>query len=113
MTLYVLALALIILSIMGMPLFAIILAVAMSGFLFQGVDLSVIAIELYRLTDTPLLMALPLFTLAGYIMAESQTSRRLVRLTGAFLGWMPGGLGIVSLVTLSLIHISEPTRPKT
>lgn len=102
MTLYVLALALIILSIMGMPLFAIILAVAMSGFLFQGVDLSVIAIELYRLTDTPLLMALPLFTLAGYIMAESQTSRRLVRLTGAFLGWMPGGLGIVSLVTCAV-----------
>ncbi len=102
MTLYVLALALIILSIMGMPLFAIILAVAISGFLFQGVDLSVIAIELYRLADTPLLMALPLFTLAGYIMAESQTSRRLVRLTEAFLGWMPGGLGIVSLVTCAV-----------
>ena len=102
MTLYVIALTLIILGVMGMPLFAIILAVAMTGFYFQGIDLSVIAIEIYRLADTPLLMALPLFTLAGYIMAESRTSQRLVNLTEAFLGWVPGGLGIVSLFTCAI-----------
>ena len=94
MTLYVIALTLIILGVMGMPLFAIILAAAMTGFYFQGIDLSVIAIEIYRLADTPLLMALPLFTLAGYIMAESRTSQRLVNLTEAFLGWVPGGWGL-------------------
>ena len=102
MTLYVIALTLIILCVMGMPLFAVILAVAMAGFYFQGIDLSVIAIEVYRLADTPLLMALPLFTLAGYIMAESRTSQRLVNLTEAFLGWVPGGLGMVSLYTCAI-----------
>jgi tripartite ATP-independent transporter DctM subunit len=83
---------------MGMPLFAVILAVAMAGFTKTGIDLTVIPIEIYRLAETPLLLALPLFTLAGYVMAESKTSERLVRLTQAFLGWMPGGLAIVALL---------------
>jgi tripartite ATP-independent transporter DctM subunit len=85
-----------------MPLFAVILAVAMVGFAAAGIDLSVIAIEIYRIADTPLLVALPLFTLAGYVMAESRTSERLVRLTQAILGWLPGGLVIVSLVACAL-----------
>ncbi|MCG8550316.1 MAG: TRAP transporter large permease subunit, partial [Desulfobacterales bacterium] len=47
-------------------------------------------------------LALPLFTFAGYILGESNTSRRLVTLTRAFLGWMPGGLAIVSFVVCAL-----------
>ncbi|MCG6907369.1 MAG: TRAP transporter large permease subunit, partial [Desulfobacteraceae bacterium] len=99
MTALFLALALILLALLGAPLFAVILAVAMAGFWSLGVDLSVIAIELYRLADTPALVALPLFTFAGYLLGESQTSRRLVRLTRALLGWMPGGLAVVAFVT--------------
>ncbi len=99
MTAIFLALALILLALLGAPLFAVILAVAMAGFWSLGVDLSVIAIELYRLADTPALVALPLFTFAGYLLGESQTSRRLVRLTRALLGWMPGGLAVVAFVT--------------
>ena len=99
MTALFLALALILLALLGAPLFAVILAVAMAGFWSLGVDLSVIAIELYRLGDTPALVALPLVTVAGYLLGESQTSRRLVRLTRALLGWMPGGLAVVAFVT--------------
>ena len=102
MTTTLFALILVLLTLMGMPLFAVILAVALVGFHSSGVDLSVIAIEIYRLADTPLLLALPLFTLAGYVMAESRTSERLVRLTRVFLGWMPGGLAIVSLVACAI-----------
>lgn len=98
MTVYILTLTLILLALLGTPLFAIILSVAMLGFYSLEVDLSVIAIEIYRITDTPLLLALPLFTFAGYILGESRTSERLVRLTQAFLGWMPGGLAIVAFV---------------
>jgi len=90
------------LAILGAPMFSVILAVAMFGFFISGVDLSVIAIEIYRLADTPLLLALPLFTFAGYLMGESQTSRRLVKLTRVLIGWMPGGLAIVSLVACAL-----------
>lgn len=90
------------LTILGAPLFVVILAVALIGFYTLGVDLSVIAIEIYRLADTPLLVALPLFTFTGYLMAKSRTSERLVRLTREFLGWMPGGLAIVSLVACAV-----------
>jgi C4-dicarboxylate transporter DctM subunit len=95
---YVFALILVLLTVFGTPLFAVILAVAMLGFHYQGVDLSVIAIEMYRIADTPVLLALPLFTFAGYVLAESRTSHRLVRLTTAFIGWMPGGLAIVAFI---------------
>ncbi|MBW1970003.1 MAG: TRAP transporter large permease subunit [Deltaproteobacteria bacterium] len=95
---YISALILILLAILGTPLFVVILAVAMLGFHYQGVNLSVIAIEIFRIADTPVLLALPLFTFAGYLLGESRTSQRLVRLTRAFLGWMPGGLAIVAFV---------------
>jgi C4-dicarboxylate transporter, DctM subunit len=95
---YIFALILILLTIFGTPLFAVILAVAMLGFHYQGVSLSVIAIEMYRIADTPVLLALPLFTFAGYVLAESRTSHRLVKLTKAFIGSMPGGLAIVAFI---------------
>ncbi len=95
-------LVLALLAFMGAPLFAVLLAVAMIGFHFQGIHLSAVAIEIYRLADMPLLLALPFFAFAGYIMGYTQTSQRLVRLTRVFLGWMPGGLAIVSLVACAL-----------
>ena len=86
-------------ALLGTPLFIVILAAAMLGFYLADIPLMVIAIEIYRLIDTPLLLALPLFTFAGYLLAQSQLSSRLVRLTQVFLGWMPGGLAVVSFVT--------------
>ncbi|MCG8636989.1 MAG: TRAP transporter large permease subunit [Desulfobacterales bacterium] len=93
---------LILLALLGAPLFTVIIAAAMFGFHLSEIDLSVMAIELYRIADTPILLALPLFTFAGYILGESKTSQRLVRLTRAFLGWMPGGLAIVAFVVCAL-----------
>lgn len=89
--------ALTILIILGTPLFAIIATSALIGFHGEDIDLSVIAIEIYRIVDTPVLLAIPLFTFAGYVLGESKASQRLVTLTDALLGWMPGGLAIVSL----------------
>ncbi len=85
------------LVVLGVPLFIIIATSALYGFSSIDVDLSVIAIEIYRIVDTPILLAIPLFTLAGYVLGESKASERLVVLTDALLGWMPGGLAIVSL----------------
>lgn len=86
-----------VLVVLGVPLFAIIATSALYGFSSIDIDLSVIAIEIYRIADTPVLLAIPLFTLAGYILGESKASERLVRVTDAMLGWFPGGLAIVSL----------------
>jgi len=85
-------------ALLGAPLFIVILAAAMLGFYLAEIPLTVIAIEIYRIVDTPLLLALPLFTLSGYVLAESKLSSRLVSVTRAFLGWMPGGLAVVSYV---------------
>jgi tripartite ATP-independent transporter DctM subunit len=86
------------LAALGMPLFAVIAAVALLGFHAAGYDLISVAVEYYRLGDKPGLIAIPLFTLAGYLLGESGTPRRLVRLSMAFLGGLPGGLAIVAIV---------------
>ncbi len=58
-----------------------------------------VAIEFYRIAETPVLLAIPLFTFAGYLLGESRAPDRLVRLTKSLLGWLPGGLAIVALAS--------------
>jgi len=69
---------LVLMTLLGAPLFTVLTAAAMAGFTMLGIDLSVMAIELYRIADTPILVALPLFTFTGYLLAESRTASRLV-----------------------------------
>jgi tripartite ATP-independent transporter DctM subunit len=61
-----------------------------------------VGIEIYRLAEMPVLLAIPLFTFAGYLLGESEAPHRLVRLTHALLGWLHGGLAIVSLCACAL-----------
>ena len=91
------AIILILLAIVGAPLFAIIATSAMLGFHREETDLMNMALEIQGIGDLPFLAAIPLFTFAGYVLSESDAPKRLVRITGAFLGWMPGGLALVSL----------------
>jgi len=93
---------LILLALLGTPLFAVIAASAMWGYHQGGIDLQAIAIEFYGMAEMPILLAIPLFTFAGYLLGESGAPRRLVRLTQAVLGWMPAGLAIVSLAACAL-----------
>ncbi len=87
-----------VLAALGMPLFAVIAAIALFGFHAAGYDLIAVAVEYYRLSDRPGLIAIPMFTFAGYLLGESGTPTRLVRLSMALLGWLPGGLAIVAIV---------------
>ena len=93
---------LLILAILRTPLFVVIALGAMIGFYSQGVDLSVISIEIYRLAEMPVLIAIPLFTFAGYLLGKGNASTRLVDLTNSLLGWMPGGLAIVTIFACAL-----------
>jgi len=95
-------LGLIVLAAIGAPLFAIIAAIALLGFQASGQEGVVVAVEFYRLADMPALIAIPLFTLAGYLLAESQAPQRLVRMTNALLGWLPGGLAIVAVLACAM-----------
>lgn len=90
-------LVLLLLALFGAPLFAVIAASAMWGYYQADIDLSAVAIEFFSVGTMPFLLAIPLFTFAGFVLSESGAPRRLVRITRALLGWMPGGLAIVSL----------------
>ncbi len=93
------ALALVVLALLGAPLFAVIATSALTGFHSAGDPLSIIADEIYGIAETPILLAIPLFIFAGYVLSESGAPRRLVRVTQALIGWMPGGLAVVALAT--------------
>ncbi len=88
---------LLLLAVFGAPLFAVIATSAMAGFSRDGTDLMNMALEILSIGELPFLAAIPLFTFAGYVLSESNAPKRLVRLTNAVLGWMPGGLAIVCL----------------
>jgi tripartite ATP-independent transporter DctM subunit len=95
-------LALVVLAVLGAPLFALIAAIALLGFHAAGQDGVAVAVEFYRLADMPALIAIPLFTLAGYLLAESKAPQRLVRVSNALLGWLPGGLAIVAVIACAM-----------
>ena len=93
----VFSLILVLLAVLGAPLFAVIATSAMLGFNSIETDLMTMALEVLSIAQLPFLAAIPLFTFAGYMLSESDAPKRLVRLTNALLGWMPGGLALVCI----------------
>ncbi len=93
---------LLLVALLGAPLFAVIAASAMLGFARAEIDLSIVAIEFFGLAEMPILIAIPLFTFAGFLLSESGAPGRLVRLSQALLGWLPGGLAIICLSACAL-----------
>lgn len=91
-----------ILTILGAPLFVVIAGLALYLFFTGQIDSSAMIIEMYRMATTPILVAIPLFTFAGYLLSESGAPKRLIRLTDAILGWLPGGLSLIALVTCAI-----------
>jgi len=87
-----------VLALLGAPLFIVIAASGLLSLYSDGIDSSALIIELYKLAHTPSLPALPLFALAGYILAASKAPQRLVRFSNALLGWLPGGLAVIALL---------------
>ncbi|MDE0104001.1 MAG: TRAP transporter large permease subunit [Bryobacterales bacterium] len=83
-------------AILGLPIFAVIGGLAALLFWYDYIPVSAVPLAAYQLSGQPLLPAIPLFTLAGYILAEGGSSRRLVRVFSAWLGWMPGGLALTT-----------------
>ena len=93
-------LGLLLLAFLGVPLFALFGAAALALFLSlpEGTWASP-AIDMFGMAfaEQPSLITIPLFTFAGYLLAESGMPERLVNVSRAWLGWMPGGLAVVCL----------------
>ena len=88
------------LALIGAPLFTVFGAASILLFLSlpEGSWASV-AIDVFgsKFAESPSLMMIPLFTFAGFLLAEAGTPGRLVRVSRAWLGWLPGSLALVSL----------------
>ncbi len=83
-------------AVLGAPIFVVLGGAALIFFFADGVPVAAIPVEIYSIAVSPVIPALPLFTLAGIVLAEGGSSRRLVRLFRALFGWMPGGLAIAT-----------------
>ncbi|MGD8471660.1 MAG: TRAP transporter large permease subunit [Desulfobacteraceae bacterium] len=86
----------------GVPVFIVICGLALYLFFSSGIDLSAIIIEMHRMATTPVLVAIPLFTFAGYLLSESGAPKRLIRLSNAVLGRLPGGLAAIALISCAI-----------
>ena len=90
------------LLLIGVPIFVVIAGLTIYLLFSSQIDISAIVIEMHRMATTPVLVAIPLFTFAGYLLSASGAPQRLIRLSNAILGWMPGGLSVISLVTCAV-----------
>ena len=90
---------------LGTPLFAILGGTAAFLFIHDGVTPATILIETYSLSVSSTLPAIPLFTLAGFLLAEGHASERLLRVFRAFFGWIPGGTAVVCAVLCSFFTV--------
>ncbi|OGQ06964.1 MAG: C4-dicarboxylate ABC transporter [Deltaproteobacteria bacterium RIFCSPLOWO2_12_FULL_40_28] len=86
------------LALLGTPLFVLFGASALTLFMQAHINISAVMIEFYRLASAPTLSAIPFFTFAGFILAESNAPKRLVNVAKAFVGFLPGGLPIVTVL---------------
>ncbi|HIJ55292.1 MAG TPA: TRAP transporter large permease [Deltaproteobacteria bacterium] len=102
MNLIVASAIVLLLMLFGAPIFVVISGFTLYLFYTSQIDLSAVIIEMHRMATTPLLVAIPLFTFAGYLLSESKAPKRLIRLSDAMLGWLPGGLSIIALITCAI-----------
>ena len=82
----------------GMPVFAVIGGLAMVLLWCAGEPVASVSLKHYNLTTNPMLPSIPLFTLAGYFLAEGGSPKRLVRLFQALFGGFRGGPAIVTVL---------------
>ncbi len=80
---------------MGAPVFVAMAGLAMLLFFAEGTPIAAVPTETFRLVASPILPAIPLLTLAGYVMSEGGSAKRLVAAYQSLFGWMPGGLAIM------------------
>ena len=86
---------------LGMPIFAALGGVALLMFWVNGWPVASVPTDTYNLSQLSTLPAIPLFTFGGYIFSEGGASKRLMRTLSALVGWMPGGLAIVTCLLLA------------
>jgi len=94
-----LVIILVLLALVGTPLFAVLAAGGLLASIATDLSPDILIIEMHRLAASPNMISLPLFILAGVVMAAGGAANRLVRFFKATFGWLSGGLAIVAIGT--------------
>jgi C4-dicarboxylate transporter, DctM subunit len=92
------AFGIILLALLGVPLFAIIGLSALVSFYYAEINSAAIFVELYRVASNPTLIAIPLFTFSGFILAHGKTPERLTRISQTIFRSAPGGIPLAILM---------------
>lgn len=85
-------------ALLGAPLFALIGGAAFFLLVAQGVPAAAVAVDHYSLVVNPSLPAIPMFTLAGYLLAESGAPGRLIEVFDALFGRFRGGAAVATVL---------------
>ena len=88
---------LVLLALLGLPLFVALAGGSLLATYNAGLDPALLAVELNRLASSPFLAAIPLFTLAGVVLAAGGAPQRMIQLFNATVGWLPGGMAGVAI----------------
>ena len=96
---YIIGIGLVGFALLGGALFVLLGGAAIVGYAMAGEPISTILIDINRLTKNSTILIIPLFTFAGYIIAEGKAPQRLVAFARASVGWLPGGIAVVVLIT--------------
>ena len=83
-------------TVLGAPVFTTLGGAALILFWGEGVSIAAVPLTHYSLVTNPSLPTIPLFTLAGYFLAEGGASQRLVRVFNSLFGQIRGGPAIVT-----------------
>lgn len=115
MVIAVLFISLAIFIVIGAPIavcigFAPIAALVADG---QAAQLFVAAQRMVTAVDSTVLLAIPLFVLAGVVMGRGGISSQIVNLCYELFGWMPGSLGVVTVVACMFFAAISGSAPAT
>jgi len=89
-------LVLIVAAVCGMPIFGLLGGLGVFLYLTQGQDPANAMLSSYGQLVSDGVRAIPLYTLAGFLLAEGRASERLLRMFRAWFGWIPGGTAVVT-----------------
>ena len=89
----------------GAPIFTVLAGAAVFLYMVDAFDPAAVPLYAYDLATEPHLPSIPLFTLTGFILAQGQSSERLLRVFRALVGWMPGGTAVVCTVVCAFFTI--------
>jgi C4-dicarboxylate transporter DctM subunit len=96
---FVLTGLLVLLTLLGLPLFVTLAAGGLLATHYAGLDAALLIVELNRLASSPYLAAIPLFTFAGVVLAAGGAPKRMIQLFNACVGWLPGGMAGVAIAS--------------